>query len=115
MAGPFQRHGEGALVAGAGARLAARLDLAPLRQIAAQPAHILIVDIGQLLGAEPANFAAWHETVFGAQAPARRPAARALGAPSRARGAPSAGVRRAARAATARRPGRATALRRPGS
>src|SRR5947209_6211296 len=44
VARPFKGCGQSALVAGARPGLAARLDLAAFRQVAAQPADILIVD-----------------------------------------------------------------------
>src|SRR5207249_4184160 len=55
VAGALQRGREGALVAGAGARLAPRLDLAALGEEAAQLAHIFIVDVVLLLDTEDTN------------------------------------------------------------
>src|SRR5690349_1431208 len=84
---PLEGHGQGALVPGTGAGLAARLDLAPLRQVAAQAIHIFVVNIGQLFGAEATDFAPGHEALFAARAtrahpPAAPPAATAtIGGP----------------------------------
>src|SRR3954447_7693780 len=55
---PLQGHGQLALVLGAGAGLAARLDLRPLREVAAEAVDLLVVDRDRLVGAERADLAA---------------------------------------------------------
>ena len=52
VAGPLQGDGQHALVAGAGAGLAARLDLAAVGNVAAQLARVLVVDLVNLVDAE---------------------------------------------------------------
>src|SRR4051794_37234016 len=52
VSGTLQRHGQLALMLGAGAGLAARLDLGSLRQVSAEPVDFLVVDLGRLVGAE---------------------------------------------------------------
>ena len=58
VAGPLEGDGQLALVAGAGAGLAARLDLGPLGQVAAEAVDLLVVDLDGLVGAERADLAA---------------------------------------------------------
>ena len=58
MAATLDRRGQGTLVVRAGTRLAARLDLAALGDVAAQAADILVVDHTQLVDAELADLAA---------------------------------------------------------
>src|SRR5205823_2041825 len=57
-AGAFQRHGESALVPGAGPGFATRLDLAALRDVAAEPSQVLVVDLLHAVHAELADLAA---------------------------------------------------------
>src|SRR4029077_6594137 len=52
VAGSLERHGELALVTGAGAGLPPRLDLGSLRQVAPEAVDLLIVDLDGLVGAE---------------------------------------------------------------
>src|SRR5688500_12035767 len=58
VAGALQGDRQLALVAGAGAGLAARLDLGPLREVAAEAVDLLVVDERGLVGAERADLAA---------------------------------------------------------
>ncbi len=58
VAGALERDGQLALVPGAGAGLAARLDLGALGQVAAQAVDLLVVDLDGLVGAEGADLAA---------------------------------------------------------
>ena len=58
VAGALEGHGQRALVLGAGARLAARLDLGALREVAAEAVDLLVVDAVRLVGAEGADLAA---------------------------------------------------------
>ena len=58
VAGALERDRQLALVAGAGAGLASRLDLGPLRQVAAEAVDLLVVDLDGLVGAERADLAA---------------------------------------------------------
>jgi len=51
----LQRYGQSALVLGASARLAARLDLGALRDVAAQAPNILIVNFTDVIDAEGAD------------------------------------------------------------
>jgi hypothetical protein len=53
----LDRDGQRALVPGAGAELAARLDLASLGDVAAQTRRVLVVDLPDLVDAEPADLA----------------------------------------------------------
>jgi hypothetical protein len=53
----LDRDGQRALVPGAGAEFAARLDLAALRDVAAQPRGVLVVDLPNLVDAESADLA----------------------------------------------------------
>ena len=53
----LDRDGQRALVPGAGAELAARLDLASLGDVAAQARRILVVDLPDLVDTEPADLA----------------------------------------------------------
>src|SRR5215210_1893859 len=53
----LDRGGQGALVPGAGAELAARLDLASLGDVATQARRVLVVDLPDLVDTEPADFA----------------------------------------------------------
>ena len=55
--GPLQGDGEAALVLGAGARLAARLDLPAVRQIATELRNVLVVDLADVVDAEGADLA----------------------------------------------------------
>ena len=64
----LQRDGQPTLVLGAGAGLAARLDLGAVGQEAAQPHQVLVVDVVDLVDAELANLAA--RRVLAARAPA---------------------------------------------
>jgi hypothetical protein len=50
-------NGQRALVPGAGAELAARLDLASLGDVAAQARRVLVVDLPDLVDTEPADLA----------------------------------------------------------
>jgi hypothetical protein len=54
----LDRGGQRALVPGAGAELAARLDLASLGDVAAQARRVLVVDLPDLVDTEPADLAA---------------------------------------------------------
>ena len=58
MAGALERDRQLALVAGAGAGLAPRLDLGPLGQVAAEAVDLLVVDLDGLVGTERADLAA---------------------------------------------------------
>ena len=58
MPGPLQGDGQLALVPGARAGLATRLDLRPLRQVAAEAVDLLVVDLDGLVGAERADLPA---------------------------------------------------------
>jgi hypothetical protein len=53
----LDRDGQRALVPGAGAELAARLDLASLGDVAAQARRVLVVDLPDLVDTEPADLA----------------------------------------------------------
>src|SRR3970040_641518 len=57
-AGALERHRQLALVLGAGARLAARLDLRALGQVAAEAVDLLVIDLVRLVGAERAHLPA---------------------------------------------------------
>ena len=61
---------QGPLVAGAGAKLAAWLDLAALGKMAAKTGDILIIDFIGVVGAETADLAARAETATAATASA---------------------------------------------
>ncbi len=54
----FQRNGKAALVFGAGACLAARLDFGALRDVAAQTPNILVINLTNMIHAESADLAA---------------------------------------------------------
>jgi len=56
MSGPLDRHSHRSLMLGAGAGLAARIDPAPLRNILAQLAGVLIIYYINFVAAEGANF-----------------------------------------------------------
>src|SRR3990172_8904099 len=58
MSSAFQRDGQLSLVRGAGAGLASRLDLCPLREVPPKPADLLVVDMGGLVRAERTDLAA---------------------------------------------------------
>jgi hypothetical protein len=58
VTGTLQRDSERALVAGAGAGLPPGLDLAALREVAAQPSDILVVDVADLIDTERTDFTA---------------------------------------------------------
>src|SRR5215203_4118716 len=58
MAGTLDRGGQRALMFGAGAGLAARLDLAALGDVAPQAREVLVVDLFDAVHAEGANLAA---------------------------------------------------------
>ena len=58
VAGALEGDRELALVAGAGAGLAARLDLGALREVAAEAVDLLVVDLDRLVGAEGADLPA---------------------------------------------------------
>ena len=58
VAGPLEGHRQLALVAGAGPRLATRLDLRSLREVAAEAVDLLVVDQDGLVGAEGTDLAA---------------------------------------------------------
>src|SRR5215207_2865202 len=75
VAGALEGGAQGALVLGAGARLAARLDLAAVGDVAAQAGRFLVVDQGDLVHAELADLAPGD--VAAATATARSPAAAA--------------------------------------
>ncbi len=66
-----------ALVAGAGAKLAARLDLATLGEVAAHARDVLVIDLADVVGAERANLTTRAEAATAATAPAAASAARA--------------------------------------
>src|SRR5579884_4317929 len=57
VTGTLQRRGQPPLVPGAGAGDAAGEDLPPLRQVAPEPAHLLVVDVVDSLRAEAADLA----------------------------------------------------------
>ena len=78
-AGPLQRDAERALVSGAGAGLAAWLDLAALGQVATQASHVLVIDLLHAVNAERAHFAPGHIAVA---APARSPGSTAGARPA---------------------------------
>lgn len=59
-----------ALVTRAGAELAARLDLATLREVAAHSPDVLVIDLTDVVGAEGADLAARAEAATAASAPA---------------------------------------------
>jgi hypothetical protein len=56
VARPLQGNGERPLVTSAGAGLAAGLDLAALREVAAQSGDVLVVDVADLIDAERTDF-----------------------------------------------------------
>ena len=58
VARAFERDGQAALVLGAGAGFAARLNLGAVRQVAAQALGILIVDVAHVVHTELADLAA---------------------------------------------------------
>ena len=66
MAGSLDGHGHRPLVAGTGAELPARLDLAALRQVPPQVGDVLVVDDLDPLRAEHADLAAGGEPASGA-------------------------------------------------
>src|SRR5687768_15701699 len=85
----FDRGGQRALVPGAGAELAARLDLASLGDVAAQARCVLVVDLTDLVDAESADLASPAKAA--AATPARSTsAARATRAAPATRTAPAA-------------------------
>jgi len=57
MAGVFQCDAQAALMLGAGARLAARLDLPTLRKIPFEPPNILIVNLTNVINTKSTDFA----------------------------------------------------------
>jgi hypothetical protein len=57
VASALDRNRERALMFGTGAQLAPRLDLAAFRQVTANVAEILVVDLTDVVGAEGANLA----------------------------------------------------------
>ena len=57
VTGPLQGNGEKALVLGAGARLATRLDFSPVRQVTTELRNVLIVDLAHVVDAEGADLA----------------------------------------------------------
>jgi len=57
VSGALESDRQLALVAGARAGLASRLDLGPLRQVAAEAVDLLVVDLDGLVGAERADLA----------------------------------------------------------
>ena len=57
VAGPLDRHGEGALVLGAGAHLAPRFDFAALTDMAAEPGKILVIDVLDVVDGELGDLA----------------------------------------------------------
>jgi hypothetical protein len=61
LSGSLEGHVERALVRGARASLAARLDLAALGQEAPQPGEVLVINVFDLVDAELANLAAGRE------------------------------------------------------
>ena len=86
----LDRGSQRALVPGAGAELATRLDLATLGDVAAQARRILVVDLSDLVDTEPADLAA--ATKAAAATPARSTsAARATRAAPATRSVASAG------------------------
>src|ERR1700741_4806605 len=58
VAGSLERDTQLALMSGAGAGLPSRLDLGPLREVAAEAVDLLVVDLDGLVGAEGADLAA---------------------------------------------------------
>src|SRR5579885_121966 len=60
VAGPLDGHRQAALVLGARTRLAPRLNLAALRQVASQPVRVLVIDDLHLLYTEGAHLAPRH-------------------------------------------------------
>ena len=83
----LDRDGQRALVPGAGAELAARLDLASLGDVAAQARRVLVVDLADLVDTEPADLAS----------PAKAAAATAARSTATARAAPATRTAPAAR------------------
>src|SRR5450759_1834852 len=71
-AGALQRRRQAALMLGAVPRLAARLDLGSLGDVAPQPPEILVVDLRDMVYAKSANLAAIVVPIFAARP--RRPA-----------------------------------------
>ena len=65
----LDRDSQRALVPGAGAKLAARLDLASLGDVAAQARRVLVVDLPDVVDTEPADLAS--PTKAATAAPAR--------------------------------------------
>jgi hypothetical protein len=97
VAGALQGDAQGALVAGAGAGLAARLYLGALGEVASQARDVLVVNRVYFVHAEGAHLTAWDVAITGttraAAGSASRPATRAATA-ARARAAiTSAGAR----------------------
>jgi len=84
----LDRDGQRALVPGAGAEFAARLDLASLRDVATQPRSVLVVDLPDLVDAESADLASPAKAATAT--PAR--ATPAAGATAATRTAPTAGT-----------------------
>jgi hypothetical protein len=85
----LDRDGQRALVPGAGAELAARLDLASLGDVAAQARRVLVVDLPDVVDTEPADLAS--PTKAATASPARSTsAARATCAAPATRTAPAA-------------------------
>ncbi len=72
----LDRDGQRALVPGAGAELAARLDLASLGDVAAQARRVLVVDLPDVVDTEPADLASPTKAATAATARST-PAARA--------------------------------------
>jgi hypothetical protein len=82
MAGVLQRDAQAALMLGAGAGLAARLDLGAVREVAAQATHVFVVDLADVFDTERADLAARAEVASAsAGAPVAREATAATTAP----------------------------------
>ena len=61
VAGALDRHGQRALMPGAGAELAARFDLAPFANVPAEAPDILVIDVPDIVDAKGADLAAGGE------------------------------------------------------
>ena len=70
MARALDGDGQRPLMAGAGAKLAARFDLAALGKVAAKTGDILVIDLIDVVGAEAADLAARAEAATTAATPA---------------------------------------------
>ena len=71
MARILQRHSQATLMLGAGASLAARLNLGALRDVATQASNIFIINLTHVIDAEGADLAARAEITSAATAKTR--------------------------------------------